>query len=100
MYCLHVSDIIYLKDYYVWQKYYGGLGMVMYCDICWAKIENGDKVKECPECLFPFVNVDKSSPIKEYKSKVPHGGVIKKISTDESFMNALVKLHDEDPIEY
>lgn len=74
--------------------------MVMYCDICGAKIENGDKFTECPECLCPFENVDKLSPIKEYKSKVPHGGIIKKISTDESFMNAMVKLYETDPIEY
>ena len=74
--------------------------MVMYCDICGAKIENGDQVTECPECLCLFENVDKSSPIKEYKSKVPHGGVIKKISTDKSFMDAMVKLYENDPIEY
>ena len=74
--------------------------MVMYCDICGAKIENGDKVTECPECLCSFENVDKSSPIKEYKSKVPHGGIIKKISTDESFMNAMINLYETDPIEY
>ena len=74
--------------------------MVMYCDICGAKIENGDKVTECPDCLCPFENVDKTSPIKEYKSKIPHGGIIKKISTDESFMDAMIKLYETDPIEY
>ena len=72
----------------------------MYCDICGAKIENGDKVTECPDCLCPFENVDKTSPIKEYKSKIPHGGIIKKISTDESFMDAMIKLYETDPIEY
>lgn len=74
--------------------------MVMYCDICGAKIENGDKIEECPECLCPFENVDKSSPIKCYKSKIPHGGIIKMISTDESFMDAMVKLYETDPIEF
>ena len=74
--------------------------MVMYCDICGAKIENGDVVNECPECLCLFENVDKNSPIKEFKSKIPDGNIVKKISTDDSFMNAMIKLYNENLIEY
>ncbi|MCI8307572.1 MAG: hypothetical protein HFH14_05930 [Lachnospiraceae bacterium] len=74
--------------------------MVMYCDICGAKIENGEDVNECPECLCPFENVDESSPIKEFKSKIPDGNVVKSISTDESFMNAMVELYQNKPVEY
>lgn len=74
--------------------------MVMYCDICGAKIENGDVVNECPECLCSFENVDKNSPIKEFKSKIPDGNIVKKISTDDSFMNAMIKLYNENLIEY
>lgn len=74
--------------------------MVMWCDICGAKLENGEKLSECPECLCPFENVDKSSPIKEYKSPIPDGSWVKAISTDENFMKAMTELYEKDPIEY
>ena len=74
--------------------------MVMWCDICGAKLEDGEKLSECPECLCPFENVDKSSPIKEYKSPIPDGSWVKAISTDENFMKAMTELYENDPIEY
>lgn len=74
--------------------------MVMWCDICGAKLEDGEKLSECPECLCPFENVDKSSPIKEYKSPIPDGSWVKAISTDENFMKAMTELYEKDPIEY
>lgn len=74
--------------------------MVMYCDICGAKFDNGENMNECPECLCPFANRDLNSPIKEFKSKIPHGGIIKKISTEQSFMDAMIKLYENDPIEF
>ena len=74
--------------------------MVMWCDICGAKLEDGEKLSECPECLCPFENVDKSSPIKEYKSPIPDGGWVRAISTDENFMKAMTELYEKDPIEY
>lgn len=63
----------------------------MYCDICNEKLENGENVTECPGC---FCN------ITERKSLIPYGGVIKKISKDENFMNAMIELHKNDPIEF
>lgn len=74
--------------------------MVMWCDICGAKLQNGEKLSECPECLCPFKNVDKSSPIKEYKSPIPDGSWVKAVSTDENFMKAMTELYENDPIEY
>ena len=74
--------------------------MVMWCDICGAKLENGERLSECPECLCPFENVDKNSPIREYKSPIPDGSWVKAISTDENFMKAMTELYEKDPIEY
>ena len=74
--------------------------MVMWCDICGAKLENGETLSECPECLCPFENVDKNSPRKEFKSPIPDGNLVKAISTDENFMKAMTELYENDPIEY
>ena len=72
----------------------------MWCDICGAKLENGETLSECPECLCPFENVDKNSPRKEFKSPIPDGNLVKAISTDENFMKAMTELYENDPIEY
>lgn len=72
----------------------------MYCDICGAKIENGENVNECPECLCTFENEDPNSSIKEFKSLIPDGNIVKKISPDDSFMSAMVELYEKDLIEY
>ena len=64
----------------------------MYHDICGAKIENIDNITECPECLCPLK--------KEHVSQIPNGGLVKRISSDESFMNAMVELYEKDPIEF
>lgn len=61
-------------------------------DICGAKIENIDNITECPECLCTLDIED--------ISRIPDGGWVKRISTDESFMNAMVELYEKDPIEY
>ena len=74
--------------------------MVLWCDICGAKLENGETLSECPECLCPFENVDKNSPRKEFKSPIPDGNLVKAISTDENFMKAMTELYENDPIEY
>ncbi len=74
--------------------------MVMWCDICGAKLENGETLSECPECLCPFENVDKNSPRKEFKSPIPDGNLVKVISTDENFMKSMTELYEKDPIEY
>ena len=74
--------------------------MVMWCDICGAKLENGETLSECPECLCPFENVDKNSPRKEFKSPIPDGNLVKAISTDENFMKAMTELYENNPIEY
>lgn len=74
--------------------------MVMYCDICGAKLKNGEQLTECPECLCSFINTDKSSNVKSFKSKIPNGSLIKQISTDEAFMDAIFELYQKDPIEY
>ena len=74
--------------------------MVMWCDICGAKLENGETLSECPECLCPFENVDKNSPRKEFKSPIQDGNLVKAISTDENFMKAMTELYENDPIEY
>lgn len=74
--------------------------MVMWCDICGAKLENGETLSECPECLCPFENVDKNSPRKEFKSPIPDGNLVKAVSTDENFMKAMTELYENDPIEY
>ena len=74
--------------------------MVMWCDICGAKLENGENLSECPECLCPFENVDKNSPRKEFKSPIPDGNLVKSVSTDENFMKAMTELYENDPIEY
>lgn len=73
--------------------------MTLYCDICGQKIENLnnveniiDNVTECSECLCPIK--------KTLVSPIPDGSWVKAISTDESFMNAMVKLYETDPIEY
>ena len=65
--------------------------MVMYCEICGAKIENGDEIDECPECLCNIVG---------YKSTIPDSGWIKAISSDESFFKAMEDLYKKDPIEF
>lgn len=74
--------------------------MIMYCDICGAKFEDDGTVSECPECLCPFSNVDKSSQRKEFKSKMPNGSWIKDISNDESFLESMYQLYINNPIEY
>jgi len=61
-------------------------------DICGAKLENIDKLDECPECLCPLN--------KENISTIPDGGWVKAISTDENFMKAMTELYENDPIEY
>lgn len=73
--------------------------MPLYCDICGQKIDDLnnvndiiDNVTECSECLCP-IN-------KMLVSPIPDGSWVKAISTDESFMNAMVKLFETDPIEY
>ncbi|RFZ75937.1 hypothetical protein DS742_26215 [Lacrimispora amygdalina] len=66
--------------------------MTLYCQYCGAKLENGEAFTECPECLIPLG--------KETKCKIPYGGLIKQISTDESFMNAMEDLYEKDPIEF
>ena len=53
--------------------------MVMYCDICG------------PRCLCNIVG---------FKSPIPDGCWVKGVSQDESFMNAMVELYKNDPIEY
>lgn len=65
--------------------------MIMYCDICGAKIENGDNITECPECLCDITN---------FRSPFPDGDCIRYISTDESFANAIYELYKTNPIEY
>ena len=63
---------------------------------------------ECTEC---HVTLSQDELINKYNNKCPmcnqlntyvqkHVMDIKRISTDESFINAMVKLHDEDIIEY
>ena len=74
--------------------------MVMWCDICGAKLENGETLSECQECLCPFENVDKNSPRKEFKSPIPDGNLVKAVSADENFMKAMTELYENDPIEY
>nr|WP_305135034.1 hypothetical protein [uncultured Acetatifactor sp.] len=61
-------------------------------DICGAKLENIDNITECPKCLCPLK--------KERISPIPDGSLVKAISTDESFMNAMVELYENNPIEY
>ena len=61
-------------------------------DICGAKIENIDNTTECPECLCPLT--------KEHISQIPDGSLVKTISSDEVFMNEMVRLYKNDPIEY
>ena len=60
-------------------------------DICGAKLDNIE-ISECPECLCPLT--------KEHISQIPDGSWVKAVSTDESFMDAMVKLYETDPIEY
>lgn len=62
--------------------------MAKICDICGTKVED-DSIVQCPFC-----KVDNKWSKNEVESEV------KRISTDESFINAMIKLHDEDPIEY
>lgn len=45
-----------------------------------------------PKCLCPLK--------KERISPIPDGSLVKAISTDESFMNAMVELYVNNPIEY
>lgn len=61
-------------------------------DICGAKLENIDKLDECPECLCPLN--------KENISTIPDGGWVKAVSTDENFMKAMTELYENNPIEY
>ncbi len=61
-------------------------------DICGAKLENIDNITECPKCLCPLK--------KERISPIPDGSLVKAISTDESFMNAMVEFYENNPIEY
>lgn len=61
-------------------------------DICGAKLENIDNITECPKCLCPLK--------KERISPIPDGSLVKAISTDESFMNGMVELYENNPIEY
>lgn len=66
--------------------------MIMYCDICSAKIENAENVERCPRCLC-YISDDQ-------KSLVPHGGLIKSISKDQAFMEGMVDLHKNNPVEF
>lgn len=73
--------------------------MNLYHDVCGQKIKNVNNidevtegVTECSECLCPLY--------KDRISLIPDGSWVKAISTDESFMNAMVELHKKDPIEY
>ena len=60
-------------------------------DICGAKLDNIE-ISECPECLCSLK--------KEHISQIPDGSWVKAVSTDESFMDAMVKLYETDPIEF
>lgn len=66
--------------------------MTWFCGYCGAELIEGEDCNECPECLVPLK--------KDTKYQIPNGGLVKMISTDENFMNAMVKLYNEDPIEY
>ena len=63
---------------------------MFYCDICGAKLGNTNNIDECPECLCPLDEND--------ISQIPYGGITKMISTDESFMDAMVKLYEQEQI--
>lgn len=65
--------------------------MKYYCDICGDVFEGEGLPERCPTC--------KCITLKCY-SKIPDGNLIKKISTDQSFMDAMVELYEKDPIEY
>lgn len=65
--------------------------MIMYCDICGAKIENGENVIKCPRCLCNIIG---------FKSPIPDGSWVKAVSKDDAFMNAMIELYKNNPIEY
>lgn len=62
--------------------------MKRYCYICGYETNN-ENIIECPQCLCDDVFV--SSEEEEE---------LMKLSNDRKFTNAMIKLHDEDPIEY
>lgn len=62
--------------------------MKRYCYICGYET-NDENIIECPQCLCDDVFV--SSEEEEE---------LMKLSNDRKFTNAMIKLHDEDPIEY
>lgn len=61
--------------------------MSKFCDICGTTVDD-DSIEKCPVCFS-----DKWSVNELYSD-------LKQISSDESFIQAMIKLHDEDPIEY
>ena len=61
--------------------------MSKFCDICGETVED-DNIEKCPKCFS-----NKWSANEIYSD-------LKRISSDESFIQAMIKLHDEDPIEY
>lgn len=61
--------------------------MSKFCDICGTTVDD-DSIERCPVCFS-----DKWSVNELYSD-------LKQISSDESFIQAMIKLHDEDPIEY
>lgn len=62
--------------------------MKRYCYICGYET-NDENIIECPQCLCDDVFV--SSEEEEE---------LMKLSNDRKFTNAMIKLHDDDPIEY
>lgn len=61
--------------------------MSKFCDICGTTV-NDDSAEKCPVC---FSNKWSESELHSE---------LKRISSDDSFIQAMIKLHDEDPIEY
>lgn len=61
--------------------------MSKFCDICGTTV-NDDSAEKCPVC---FANKWSESELHSE---------LKRISSDDSFIQAMIKLHDEDPIEY
>ncbi len=61
--------------------------MSKFCDICGTTVDD-DNLEKCPKCFS-----NKWSVNELYSD-------LKRISSDESFIQAMIKLHDEDPIEY
>lgn len=62
--------------------------MKRYCYICGYET-NDENIIECPQCLCDDVFVSS----KEEEE-------LMKLSNDRKFTNAMIKLHDENPIEY